>query len=268
MQPASLGGVLDRARGFLGDLQLRHLRREDCVVRRYVLAATGTSYRNGVGIFLSSYFSTRFDHQRAVGLDVDNPALDTCDQCVRCRRRAAAIEAACAFSTKLGDAIGKLGGYEELPIADLDVDKLAHARVDVAVAFGGAIGTAGISHLLANNHRDQIVLKELARCGLGCGYQRCGWLDLGVRLGLGPRTIGAASHNVILKNDVVGLLVDSIGDVVQAEEDEVELPPANAGRIDGAFMDGVIKLKHELLVVLSTKKILKHGSSQERAGGQ
>ncbi len=93
-------------------------------------------------------------------------------------------------------------------------------------------------------------------------------IDLGVRLGLGPRTIGAASHNVILKNDVVGLLVDSIGDVVQAEEDEVELPPANAGRIDGAFMDGVIKLKHELLVVLSTKKILKHGSSQERAGGQ
>ena len=75
MQPASLGGVLDRARGFLGDLQLRHLRREDRIVRRYVLATTGACYRNGVGIFLSSYFPARFDHQRAVGLDVDNPAL-------------------------------------------------------------------------------------------------------------------------------------------------------------------------------------------------
>lgn len=85
--------------------------------------------------------------------------------------------------------------------------------------------------------------------------------DLGVRLGLSPRIITPESHNVVLKNDPVGLLVDSIGNMVQCAEPEVELPPANVGSIEGKFIEGVLKLSHELLVILNTRKILENDTA-------
>ncbi len=100
--------------------------------------------------------------------------------------------------------------------------------------------------------------------------------DLGIRLGLKARTITAHSHSIVLKTedelaavriredrddltsreDIVGLLVDSIGDVVQVDEAEIDPPPANIGDIDGRFVSGVIKLKGVLLVTLNVGEIL------------
>jgi len=80
--------------------------------------------------------------------------------------------------------------------------------------------------------------------------------DLGVRLGLSARILTDNSHNIILKKDAVGLLVDCIGDVTEAEETEIELPPANVGKIEEKFVVGVVKLEDELLVILSAEKIL------------
>lgn len=80
--------------------------------------------------------------------------------------------------------------------------------------------------------------------------------DLGIRLGLKYREITGESHNIILKNDLVGLLVDSIGDVVEAQNHAIENPPANVGEIEGKFIEGVVTLEDELLVVLSSEKIL------------
>ena len=82
--------------------------------------------------------------------------------------------------------------------------------------------------------------------------------DLGVRLGFGPRKITENTHNVILKSDVVGLMVDAIGDVAITEDDEVEPPPANVGAIEGEFIEGVVKLENELLVILSAEKLLRY----------
>jgi purine-binding chemotaxis protein CheW len=83
--------------------------------------------------------------------------------------------------------------------------------------------------------------------------------DLGIRLGLNSRGITDESHNIILKYDLVGLIVDSIGDVVQCDESDIEAPPANVGNLGGRFIEGVIKLEGELLVTLSAAKILDHG---------
>ena len=80
--------------------------------------------------------------------------------------------------------------------------------------------------------------------------------DLGVRLGLTHRKITEESHNIILKSDLVGLLVDSIGDVVEARKHIIENPPANVGEIEGKFIEGIVTLRDELLVVLSAEKIL------------
>ena len=96
-------------------------------------------------------------------------------------------------------------------------------------------------------------------------------LDLGIRLGLEPRTISGNSHNIILKtreelahvrarekrsdletgDDPLGLLVDAVGDVVLVEEADIEPPPANAGGVDGHYVEGVVKLEEVLLVLLS-----------------
>lgn len=87
--------------------------------------------------------------------------------------------------------------------------------------------------------------------------------DLGIRLGLGPRTITEDTHNIILKGDAVGLLVDNIGDVVDARDSEIKAPPANLGGIAREFIESVVKLDQELMIVLSSENILELQVSQQ-----
>ncbi|MFH1138507.1 MAG: chemotaxis protein CheW [Pseudomonadota bacterium] len=90
--------------------------------------------------------------------------------------------------------------------------------------------------------------------------------DLGVRLGFEPRLISETTHNVILKSEVVGLMVDAIGDVAQTDEEDVEPPPANVGGIEGEFIEGVVKLERELLVILSAEKLLRYAPASTGDG--
>ena len=86
--------------------------------------------------------------------------------------------------------------------------------------------------------------------------------DLGVRLGLAQREITPESQNIILKKDTVGLLVDKIGDVMETEEDEIQLPPANIGGIESRFITGILRLPDELLIIISSDKILEYKANQ------
>jgi purine-binding chemotaxis protein CheW len=101
-------------------------------------------------------------------------------------------------------------------------------------------------------------------------------LDLGVRLGLEPQAIAEDSHNLILKTnaelaavrregdgqgystatDLVGFLVDAIGDVVEADETTIEPPSANVSEAEGGFLSGVIKTDAGLLVLLDLHEVL------------
>ena len=103
-------------------------------------------------------------------------------------------------------------------------------------------------------------------------------LDLGVRLGLPRLDIGEESHNIILKTnaelavarqsgsgknfttstDLMGFLVDAIGDVVEADESSIEPPSANVSEAEGRFLSGVIKTETGLLVLLDIREVL-HG---------
>ncbi|MBF0495557.1 MAG: chemotaxis protein CheW [Deltaproteobacteria bacterium] len=82
--------------------------------------------------------------------------------------------------------------------------------------------------------------------------------DMGVRLGLEARKIDDETNNIILENDLVGLLVDSIGEVIPVESDELQPPPANVNGITGEFIEVVVRLEEELLVVLSADRILRY----------
>ena len=80
--------------------------------------------------------------------------------------------------------------------------------------------------------------------------------DLGVRLGLGPQEITPDTHSVVLKSDDVALLVDAVGEAVEVPQGQMESPPANQGGIAGGFIQEVVKLHDDLLVVLSVEKLL------------
>jgi len=85
--------------------------------------------------------------------------------------------------------------------------------------------------------------------------------DLAKLLGLGERKQQEKLTCIILKNpkdpDQVGFLIDSSGDVLEIDRDEYEVPPANVGLIESEFIDSVIKLKEELLIVLNPSKIFR-----------
>lgn len=100
-------------------------------------------------------------------------------------------------------------------------------------------------------------------------------VDLGVQLELGPRKIGNSSSCIVLKTtmelersrsqeeitdktsaDLVGLLVDGIGDVVSVDPSVIEPPPTHTHGVSGKFLDGVIKLDNRLLVTLKTSNVL------------
>ncbi len=83
-------------------------------------------------------------------------------------------------------------------------------------------------------------------------------INLRLRLGMEPRQEGRVPMNVVVrtKEEVVSLLVDKIGDVIEASEDLYEEAPDT---IQGAMRDlvtGVYKLKDGLLLILDTKKVV------------
>ena len=102
--------------------------------------------------------------------------------------------------------------------------------------------------------------------------------DLGVRLGLPPRSATRDSHNIILKTgdeltaisrregrdelkssrDTAGLFVDGIGDIVE-EEAAIEAPPANVGDTRAQFLSGVVKLEDGLVHILDVQESLRQG---------
>jgi len=81
-------------------------------------------------------------------------------------------------------------------------------------------------------------------------------LDLGVTLGRSKRKITEKSHNIILKTDDVGILVDSIGEVIEVSRDEIEMPPANMDSVSLKYIESVIKLETELMMIVSPEKVL------------
>jgi len=97
-------------------------------------------------------------------------------------------------------------------------------------------------------------------------------LDLAVSLGDPRPEISEGSHIVILKQggpaagegtagDLRGLLVDGIGDVVEADDQRLELPPANLEEAGERFVSGVLRREDGLLVVLRLQEVLAVGGS-------
>ncbi|EKD28144.1 MAG: CheW2 [uncultured bacterium] len=100
-------------------------------------------------------------------------------------------------------------------------------------------------------------------------------LDPGIKFAIGKRTITPNSRCIVLKttqelrknrddgfleentsNDWIGLVVDSMGDVITVPEEEISPPPANLSGLDSKFLAGVVNRNSELLVLLKISEVV------------
>jgi purine-binding chemotaxis protein CheW len=83
-------------------------------------------------------------------------------------------------------------------------------------------------------------------------------IDLRRRLELEPLAEDATPMNVVVRcqDGTVSLLVDSIGDVVEVDQDTFEKPPENLSSAMRALIAGVHKLPTCLLHVLEVEKLV------------
>lgn len=81
-------------------------------------------------------------------------------------------------------------------------------------------------------------------------------IDLRRRLELPPRPEGQLPMNVVVRSDdgAVSLLVDTIGDVVEIQDDTYERPPETLNGVARELIKGVYKLKERLLLILDTER--------------
>ncbi len=105
-------------------------------------------------------------------------------------------------------------------------------------------------------------------------------LDFAGCLGLGAHTVTKKSRCIILKSsaeyyqnnavvqgesssrEMIGFVVDEIGDIVQADKTMMAKPPANVGEVDGRFLSAVIKLDNDLVAVLDISQVLKQETGE------
>lgn len=88
-------------------------------------------------------------------------------------------------------------------------------------------------------------------------------IDMRRLLKLAPRESGVQPMNMIIQSDesAVSLLVDEIGDVIEAGESCCEPAPANMPACLRGFVDRVYTLEGRLLLVLNTDVTLRIESS-------
>jgi len=81
-------------------------------------------------------------------------------------------------------------------------------------------------------------------------------VDLGVKLGRPGRVVMEQTHVIVLKQDPVGILVDTIGDIVSVAGGGINPAPANMDFIETDAIEGVVNLEHEPMLIVSPEGLL------------
>jgi purine-binding chemotaxis protein CheW len=87
-------------------------------------------------------------------------------------------------------------------------------------------------------------------------------LDLRTRLGIAPRPAGAPSVSVVVHGTdggPVSLVVDQIGDVIEAHEAALETPPDTVPADVRELVTGICKLEGRLMLLLDTERAVTVG---------
>lgn len=81
-------------------------------------------------------------------------------------------------------------------------------------------------------------------------------LDIGILMGLSNGPVGKDSHIVVFKHRSIGFIVDRIGDLITLEKGQTESVPANVGSDLKRYLDHVVHLNDQLVMIVQAKKIL------------
>jgi purine-binding chemotaxis protein CheW len=83
-------------------------------------------------------------------------------------------------------------------------------------------------------------------------------LDLAQRLSLEAAERGSETRIIVVEaGDVkVGMIVDSVSEVMRINEDEVEPSPALAADVEAVYLKGVVKQDNRLIILLDLTRIL------------
>ncbi len=82
-------------------------------------------------------------------------------------------------------------------------------------------------------------------------------IDVGHRLGLEARPVRRAAPAIILSvgDELVGLLVDEVDDVIVAEPGDIVAPPSNLGGVQGRFFEAVVRTRDGLVALIDKERI-------------
>ncbi|SHF34793.1 chemotaxis protein CheW [Desulforamulus putei] len=98
-------------------------------------------------------------------------------------------------------------------------------------------------------------------------------IDLSVRFGLGQNQRTQASRIIIVEvsGQTIGMIVDSVQEVLRIPVSSIEPPPPVVNGIDAAYLRGIAILEERLIILLDQDKILmeeeKHQLLQANIGG-
>ena len=88
-------------------------------------------------------------------------------------------------------------------------------------------------------------------------------IDLRRRLGLPTGDIEEPIHVLVrTEHELVSLLVDEIGEVIETRESDFETPPETMDRRARELIRGAYKLEGELLLVLDTESMAVHDATE------
>jgi purine-binding chemotaxis protein CheW len=92
-------------------------------------------------------------------------------------------------------------------------------------------------------------------------------IDLRRRMGMDDRPDSELPMNVVVRTEdgAVSFLVDEIGDVLEAEEQNFEPPPETLQGQGRDLLRGVYKLQNRLMLVLDTERAVAIGDEDSRA---
>jgi purine-binding chemotaxis protein CheW len=91
-------------------------------------------------------------------------------------------------------------------------------------------------------------------------------IDLRQRLDLDPLQFNMISLAIIVlhKDELIGLLVDEVDDVVRAESSSISAPPSNVCGVQRHFFNGILKLDETLVAILDKDKLIEPPGSSDK----
>ncbi len=83
-------------------------------------------------------------------------------------------------------------------------------------------------------------------------------IDMRIKFGLEAKDFDENTRIVVVKNqdEMLGLLVDRMLDVLNVSADELEPTPSNINGVAGRYFSGIYKMKNSLAALLNVSEIL------------